>query len=124
MMCCAGFIPTAYLNSASSFKVLTHEKAIRKERGACNKMLPPYTFAVLLCPARTVCSFMLRAYAVLVPKPKQGHARGPALNPNQSCVPDLDSTADIAVVAESRQCLIPVPKTKLHSEQHMTSMHA
>ncbi|KAL0036366.1 hypothetical protein WJX77_004386 [Trebouxia sp. C0004] len=28
-----GFIPTAYLNSASSFKVLTHEKAIRKERG-------------------------------------------------------------------------------------------
>ena len=119
-MWCAGFIPTAYLNSASSFKVLTHEKAIREERGACNTRLPSYAFYRRI----VVVSCMLRAYAGLFPKPKQGFARGPALNLNQSFVPDPDSTADIAVVAESRQCLIPVPKTKLYLAQHMTSMHA
>lgn len=76
-----------------------------------------FTVVLLLCP---VCSGHMQVYFL---NPSRGSPEA-ALNLNQSFVPDPDSTADIAVVAESRQCLIPVPKTKLYLAQHMTSMHA
>ncbi|KAL0037479.1 hypothetical protein WJX79_010408 [Trebouxia sp. C0005] len=70
-----GFIPTAYLNSASSFKVLTQEKAIRKERGLETGCTEEESRSMRKQALRTLLGDVLTATIVQVSETHLGNPR-------------------------------------------------